>query len=173
MSLNLNKKPIDKPEFWKERIDNAVKDHYMVYVTGETDWKLINETHKKIIEKEVSGTVLDCGCGYGRMSELFPGMYNGVDFSPDFIAEAKKRYPKMEKHFQVANLKSLPFEDKTIDWGVCVSIKRMVIDNLGEEEWLQMEKEIGRVCKNVLILEYEVPNEYTTIHLGYEEHKTI
>lgn len=166
-------KEVNKIEFWKKRIETAQKDHYSVYVTGHEDWKRINELHAKIIEKEVDGTVLDCGCGYGRLSELFPGMYDGVDFSPDFIELAKQKYPRLAKHFHVADLKALPFEDSSIDWGICVSIKRMIIDNLGEEEWKEMEKEIGRVCKNILILEYETPDEYEVIKLGYPEYKQI
>lgn len=163
-------KPVNKITFWKNRIDTAQKEHYSVYVTGHEDWKMINEAHKKIIEKEVEGTVLDLGCGYGRLSELFPSNYTGVDFSPDFIRRAQEKYPKVS--FIVADLKNLPFEDSSVDWGICVSIKRMIIDNLGEKEWELMLKEAERVCKNVLILEYETPWDYEMIKVGYPEYKT-
>jgi len=33
-------------------------------------------------------------------------------------------------------------------------MERMVIDNLGQEEWDLMEKEIRRVAKELIILEY-------------------
>lgn len=154
-------KQIDKLEFWKERIDTAQKEHYTVYVTGELDWKRIFKAHKEIIEEciPLDATVLDAGCGYGRMSELFsPELYTGIDFSPDFIAMAKKKYPAYE--FRVENLKALPFKDKEFDWGFTVSIKKMVQDNLGEKEWQTMEDELTRVCTKVLILEYEDPEPY-------------
>jgi len=152
-------KPIDKEEFWKERIDNAAREHYSVYVTSEFDWKYIYTTHKAIIEEHIPQgvKVLDAGCGYGRMSMLFDN-YTGVDFSPDFIREANKKYAG--KKFIQANLKELPFGDGEFDWAFCVSIKRMVIDNLGEDEWNKMEKELKRVAKKVLILEYEDPKIY-------------
>lgn len=155
-------KPVDKLDFWKNRIENAQKDHYMVYVTGEQDWKRINQAHEDIFTNEIKELdhVLDAGCGYGRWSERFIN-YTGVDFSPDFIQEAKKRYKN--KQFLVANLKQLPFTDKQFDVAFCVSIKKMIEDNLGEEEWKHMERELSRVAKKVLLMEYEDPTPYAII----------
>lgn len=111
--------------------------------------------------KEVlHGRVLDAGCGYGRSSVYFDD-YVGVDFSPDFIAKAKSKYPG--KTFIQGNLKELPFKDKEFDWAFCISIKKMIIDNLGEEEWSKMQKELSRVAKKVLILEYEDPEPFEVI----------
>lgn len=154
-------KPIDKLEFWKERIDTAVSEHYSVYVINEPGWKHIFEKHKEIIENLIpkDAKVLDAGCGYGRMSKLFsPENYLGIDFSPDFIEKAKSKYP--EYSFEVQNLKELPYEDKEFDWAFVVSIKKMVMDNLGEKEWNIMEKNLKKVAKNVLVLEYESPDVY-------------
>lgn len=155
-------KPIDKLEFWKERIDNAPEEHYSVYVIHQPGWKKILIEHLKIIEKEIpeEARVLDAGCGYGRMSPYFND-YTGVDFSPDFIEKAKTKFPK--KKFIRANLKDLPFSDKYFDWAFCISIKQMVMGNLGLDEWKIMEKELRRVAKKVLILEYESPSIYETI----------
>lgn len=146
-------KPIDQTDFWKERIDTAVKDYFSVYVTSEGDWHRINKAHIQHFEK-MTGRVLDAGCGYGRNSIYFSD-YVGVDFSPDFIEMARRRFP--DKTFIQANLKDLPFQDSEFDWAFCVSIKRMVQDNLGDEEWNLMLKELTRVAKQVMILEYEDP----------------
>lgn len=149
-------KPIDKLDFWKERIDTARKPHFSVYVTSENDWKRIYDSHKKIIEALIdkNDRVLDAGCGYGRMSTLFnQNNYVGVDFSPDFINWSAKDNSKYK--FVCSNLKSLPFKDKEFDWSFCVSIKKMIIDNLGEKEWNDIEKELLRVSNKILILEYE------------------
>jgi len=152
-------KPIDKIEFWKERIETAVKPHYSVYVIHEVGWKQIFNAHKTIISQLIkpTDTVLDAGCGYGRMSVLFDN-YTGVDFSPDFIELATKQFPN--KNFIQADLKKLPFHEEQFDWAICVSIKKMVEDNLGIETWESMAKELKRVAKKVLILEYEDPNPY-------------
>lgn len=152
-------KPVDKIEFWKERIDTAVKPHYSVYVVHEQGWKKIFDAHERIIKEVIwpSDKVLDAGCGYGRMSVLFDN-YVGVDFSPDFIKWAKEQYPS--KEFIQADLKALPFKEKEFDWAICVSIKKMIEDNLGKKAWRKMRKELKRVCKKVLILEYEDPVPY-------------
>lgn len=152
-------KPIDNLDFWKERIKSAQREHYSVYICSEKLWEHINDTHSEILAKEIKETdkVLDAGCGYGRWSESFDN-YTGVDFSPDFIAKARMKYPS--KEFVVADLKSLPFSNKEFDVAFCVSIKRMVCDNLGEEEWKKMEAQLKRVAKKVLILEYEDPVPY-------------
>lgn len=155
-------KPIFELDFWKERIIGSKKsrDFHSVYLTQDEQWKKIGSVHKDITDKEVKGNVLDAGCGYGRLSEWFSD-YIGVDFSPDFISWAKEKYPN--KDFIVADLRKLPFEDNSFDWVVCNSIRQMVQANMGNEEWMKMEKELLRVGKKVLILEYTNPEKYTIL----------
>ncbi len=154
-------KPVNKIEFWKNRIETAVSEHYSVYVIHEEGWKYINRVHKELLEENIPKDVkvLDAGCGYGRWCEIFDKeKYTGIDFSPDFIEKAKKKYP--EYHFIVGNLLKLPFKKNEFDWAFCVSIKKMISDNCGEEEWNKMLKELKRVSKKVLILEYEDPKPF-------------
>lgn len=169
------KSPVDKLDFWHDRIETAKKNgrlHQSVYLCSDTLWKNILEVHKKILFDEIKPTdkVLDAGCGYGRMAVYWDN-YVGVDFSYDFIAEAKKINP--DKTFITADLKDLHmFKDKEFDVGFCISIKAMIQSNLGMEEWDKMQKELQRVCKKLLILEYgnvddvhylKYANEYETI----------
>lgn len=150
-------KEIFQHDFWKQRIKTARVPYFSVYVTNSADWAHIERTHRKIISEHVTGSLLDAGCGYGRASEWYDD-YTGVDFSPDFIERAKRMYP--DKPFFQADLRDLPFEDKQFDWAMCISIKRMVIDNKGEKPWNEMEKELKRVATNLLILEYEHAEEF-------------
>lgn len=156
------KNPIDNLDFWAERVSRAKKEmgHYSVYLTTISDWERIEALHASVLKNTVSGKVLDAGCGYGRISGLIDD-YTGVDFSPDFIEWAKELNPG--KTFIQADLKNLPFKDKEFDWAVCSSIRHMVIGSLGEGVWAEMEKEILRVAKRVLILEYTTPSEYTIL----------
>jgi len=153
-------KPVNKEEFWKERIESAKQEWHSVYITPQHDWKRLNRDHTKILDELVSGNVLDAGCGYGRWSEHFD-QYTGVDFSPDFIKKAKELYP--DKTFIQADLKELPFKENEFDWAFCVSIKHMIVSNLGQAEWDKMEKEIKRVAKKLLILEYTTSYEYEVL----------
>ena len=157
-------KPIDDLSFWKKRIETATSEHYSVYVVHEAGWKKIFEKHCEIISKHIPKdvNVLDAGCGYGRMAPLFPkDDYLGIDFSPDFIQKAREKFPGYT--FEVQNLKSLPYDNESFDWAILVSIKKMVRDNLGDDEWGTMEAEIKRVAKNVLVLEYEEPSVYEVL----------
>lgn len=162
-------RPVNKTEFWKERLDAAKKKgqlHESVFVTSPDQWKHIEEGHKKMVKQMVKGKVLDAGCGYGRMAEWIESdpklsevvtRYVGVDLSPDLIAEAKNQYPHLQYpkyEFKVGQLESLPYEDKEFDWAVCISIRGMVIRELGTDAWEKMKVELKRVARNVLILEY-------------------
>lgn len=150
-------KPIDKKEFWKERLERADRNgvlHYSVFITSPTEWKQIRARHIEILSMIPNGAkVLDAGCGYGRASRWFKKKdYTGVDFSPDLIDRARLKYP--DRKFVRADLNNLPFNDREFDYAFCISIERMVLDNLGHEAWALMEKEIRRVAKELIILEY-------------------
>ena len=158
------KNEIDKQSFWQTRIDAAteLKDMRLsVYVTTETEWKKIFTVHTKIIKELVSGRVLDAGCGYGRLSEIIETPYVGIDFSESFIKIAQERYKG--KEFYVLDLRDTKFKDKYFDWAICISMKGMVVRELGAQEWNVMQKELCRVSKNLLILEYSEPKIYEII----------
>jgi ubiquinone/menaquinone biosynthesis C-methylase UbiE len=150
--------PVSDTSFWRERLEIAKRQkhiQYSVYLAGDDLWNRIYKVHHRIIDKVINNadTVLDLGCGYGRMAEIFnPKRFVGVDVSPDLIAEAKERYPKHK--FIEADLLNLPFKDKEFDWGLLVSVRGMIQSNLGEEVWDKMDKECRRVCKKILVLEY-------------------
>lgn len=153
--------PVDKLDFWKERIEDAKRrghEQYSVYVVNDGMWSRINRIHEKIIRKEIGNkSALDAGCGYGRISEWVPN-YTGVDFSPDFIEKAQGRYPG--KRFHIASLAALPFRDKEFDIALMVSVRGMIVGNLGGAVWEPMQKEIERVAQHILVLEYVDPEEY-------------
>lgn len=159
--------PVNETDFWKKRIEDSKgygDIHHSVYVSRSSLWKDIENAHKKILEKEVDlkHRVLDAGCGYGRCLTWFPHFnYTGVDFSPDFIEIAKRNYPS--GRFLQADLKGLPFPDHSFDITFCISIKQMIIGNLGGTEWELIENEIKRVADKVILLEYENPDIYTII----------
>lgn len=156
------RKTVNTLDFWKERIETATEERYSVYVTSPGDWSRLNEEHKKILDKEAMGLVLDAGCGYGRWAQHFdPQRYIGIDFSPDFIALAKKRFTN--HLFFRCRMEEIPFPNNYFDSAFCVSIKEMIVENRGEKAWKDIERELKRVAKKVIILEYTNPDKYEVI----------
>jgi len=165
------RQPIEKISYWKYRVDKSFErdakhenddlKHESVYLVNQDEWERIAEEHKKILGQYRDKKVLDAGCGYGRSSEWFTN-YVGIDFSPDFIEKAKELYP--DKEFIIGDLKKLPFKDNEFDIAICVSIKNMVVGQLGGAVWDKMEKELLRVAKEVLLLEYTDPSIFNKLN---------
>lgn len=147
------------PKYWSERLHTARPLFRSVYRVKQGRMAEIEAAHTAVLEAELRerDSMLDAGCGYGRLLNSVPGSwkgwYTGVDFCPDFIRVARQLYPT--RSFVVADLRQLPFKDKNFDVAVVCSVKHMVIRNTDEAVWAAMEEEITRVAKRVLYLEYE------------------
>lgn len=154
--------PIFETGYWRRRLQKNPKDEDLyksVYICTADTWEEIGLRHKKVLAEKVGPqtTILDAGCGYGRLLTLLPeewhGRYLGLDLSPDFVRLAKKIHRDFE--FQQADLRNLNFlKDHSFDLGILISIRQMVISNVGIEAWEWIDRELRRVCKDILILEY-------------------
>lgn len=161
---------IFSPSFWRERIEEAPPDepHWAIYKTTSDDWQDIGQRHREIIERTVSPheSVLDAGCGWGRLLSLMPegwwGDYAGVDLSPEFVRQAKLANPRRAHSFYVGDLRQslswiLPpgsFPGERMDWAVLVSVRAMVLKYKTQSEWDLIESQIRKVAKKILYLEY-------------------
>ena len=150
-------------EFWRRRIFESIATgkmlHQIIYDDSYDLWKYIQgETGGDLKRLILPGSrVLDAGCGYGALLCCFQEAklkvdYTGVDISPDLLELARYRYP--DRQFVLADLRSLPFKSRSFNWAVLRSIKDMIVDNVGESDWQLMDREIRRVARSVLYLEY-------------------
>ena len=156
--------------YWRSRLQSARQRHHAIFKCPLDEWQRIEEKHREILKEKIwqSDSVLDAGCGWGRLLNLLPenwsGEYVGVDFSPDFIELARAEHPL--RHFLVGDLRYLNkflsvdiehFEENggKFDWGILISMRPMVIRNLGQEAWDQMEEQLRRICVDLLFLEYD------------------
>lgn len=144
-------KPVDTEKYWEDRL-NTFADHLpsSVYCTSKAEFDAMDKRHLEILAPYKDKKVLDAGCAYGRFSPYFND-YTGIDFVNAFINKAKKLYP--DKRFEVQNLKDLPYDNQLFDMAFCVMVKNNVIGNLGSDAWDEMEKELKRVAKELIILE--------------------
>jgi len=163
--------PISDPAYWRDRLAcyNASNPHHIIMKMDIDEWGKIESVHRLLLAQllKPNDSILDAGCGYGRLLRLMPttwrGEYLGVDLSPDFIELARKEHPDCD--FVVGRLDDLsriayvPNQDnplKKFDWCVCVSIREMVIKNEGESSWTSKLAQMRKISKRVLILEYNV-----------------
>ena len=157
------------PGYWKERLikaQRAGKLHHAVFECDPDRWRRVAVKHREILARHVTeGTsVLDCGCGWGRLIDLMPpkwaGEYLGIDISPDFIRLAQMDHP--EARFAVWDMREAGNLSPTTgkyDLAVLVSIRPMVIRELGGDVWEKMEAAIRKVSLKLLYLEYDEKQE--------------
>lgn len=156
-------RPVDKPEFWKPRIDEAIKQNNLRHSiwAGVTDevWNAMDSLHKIILDHVImpQHSVIDVGCAYGHLLELMPlnwrGEYLGIDISKDFLRLACIHYPR--HHWMVADARELTVESEydRFDWAVCRMVWDMTRYSLGEEEWTKFEEKLKKIARRILILE--------------------
>ena len=148
--------------YWRNRLDAAQQEHHAIYLCPAEEWRRIEDRHREIIKGFISDTdsVLDAGCGWGRLLTLMPptwkGPYLGVDLSPDFIREAKRKNPSRSSQFEIGDLRRVSSIARVrYDWAVLISIKQMVKRNEGSGAWNRIENELRSVVDRILILEYD------------------
>lgn len=153
-------------DYWRGRLQGAHKDnlHHAIFRCSKEKWLKIEAKHREILASCIndSDSIFDAGCGWGRLLSLLPatwqGRYLGVDLSPDFVHLARAHYP--DRAFvvadlrQVASLNCIDLNNK-YDWAVLISIRPMMRRNLGNWEWLNVEREVRKVAKKLLYLEYD------------------
>lgn len=165
-------RPVDQTEFWRDRLLRAERmseRHRAVYECTLQQWQAIEEKHREILARCIGprASILDVGCGWGRLPRLLPptweGLYIGIDSSPDFIALAREDWKNHDHRsrmlfYQCTIAEAHEWVDTScakMDWAVMVSFRPMIRRELGGEAWDKMEGEIRKLAKKLLYLEYD------------------
>lgn len=155
--------PILDPAYWRQRQEQARRtaEHHAIYRCSVEEWEKIATRHREVLANLVQphDSILDAGCGWGRLLTLLPaswrGLYCGVDLSPDFVRRAETRHPG--RRFVVAELTKLPaLPLPSYDWCVLISMRPMIVRNCGVEVWETVERNLKEVSRKLLYLEYDV-----------------
>lgn len=85
-------------EYWTER-----GRHWEDEARRKGFWDTENPELVSLLERLTFGSVLELGCGFGRVGAMianhWPAVrYTGIDVSPDLIEGARKRLPEAELH---------------------------------------------------------------------------
>ncbi len=109
--------------FWERRIAAHGTTASTFLATPQARINEFTERHMEILQQYAAGKdVLDCGCGWGRISlpiSRLAKSYVGVDFMPALIEKAKESLPDLD--FRLADAKALPFEDASFDVVIAVT----------------------------------------------------
>ncbi|MDD5486348.1 MAG: class I SAM-dependent methyltransferase [Dehalococcoidales bacterium] len=88
---------------------------------------------------------LDIGCGRGVvtrfLAENYEGEFYGVDIDSDELEMAREQSDPERIKYQVADARSLPFEERTMDVVIAFGVLHHIAD------WHKAVAEIGRVLK--------------------------
>lgn len=143
-------------KYWNERKDPNKYNHIMDY-------------EQRVIPPFVKDgeTVLDFGCGIGRTFELYKDkQVTGVDFSTIYANRCDKRMTHVVHN---VHKKKLPFGDSHFDKGVMIKVTLHATD----KEVKRIISEVGRVCKEVMIIAYYGDLEVLAPHVFMHEYKDI
>lgn len=156
-------KPVMDPEYWRQRLEQSKIQglpHQAIYNCTIDLWSEVERRHREILRDTVGDkeSVLDVGCGYGRLLNLMPptwtGEYVGVDVSPDFISLARGTYRhRVFLNVDVRELERLKLDRGHFNLAVMLSFRPMVRENLGEQVWAETERVIRYSARKLLYLE--------------------
>lgn len=149
---------VTDPQFWRDRLSTCGGDLQRAMFTGSSDEfsaahaDQMRQLHRAGIRP--TDSILDVGCGYGRLMTLMPaewmGEYVGIDVSPDLIALARILYPA--RRFEVMSGDRMPFVDQKFDVAVAVWLRTMLVENGRLDVWQRVELEMRRVARRVIVI---------------------
>jgi len=144
--MNRLKNFYQKSSCYREKLRNCPNEYFEDYIQMVTHFLPAGKTFA------------DLGCGTGQSSSLLSKYYQitGVDISPLFLKEAKKKFPKI--NFIQGDITQLPFKDNSFDGAGCFNVLEH-ISNPQEAvtEMTRITKKSGLIficCPNLLSPKY-------------------
>jgi len=152
------------PDYWREKMADAVargEIHRAIYTGSIDEFSAEQQRQIAALRGKIgdNDSILDVGCGYGRLLEFLPktwkGDYLGIDISPDLIGVARRIHP--EREFVCMSvidwLYSCSGLTKKYDVAVCLWIKSMMLENKYRQIWGEIELLLPRVALSTLIVD--------------------
>ena len=93
--------PRQSKDYWNKRVRQSTDLKAMVFADNRFDE--FNRRTREALKPYQDKKVLDVGCGYGRVSDMFEN-YLGIDPSEEMIKLAKELHP--DKKFEIGDVGS-------------------------------------------------------------------
>ncbi len=142
-----------------------IEDNNAIYNTADAAQSFVKSglfpAEEKAIRDHIKKgmRILDIGCGTGRTTLHLAALDDtivGVDYAESMILKARERFPQI--HFEVADVRALPFEDSSFD---VVFFSFNGLDYLSpKSERMKGLEEIKRVLKPGGVFIYSSHNWY-------------
>ena len=155
--------PVLDPSYWAQRIATCGGDLHRAMFQGSHDQfrekedEQYDQLRNKVGKHE---SVLDAGCGYGRLLRLldlehWKGTYLGVDICPQFVQIARLMNPgRALTAGDLRDLRSCGIVQgrDRFDVAVALWLREPVSRNCGYEVWEQIEDNLHLVAKRVVVV---------------------
>lgn len=146
--------------YWRDRVRKCGGDLQRAIFEGDADafGRRHAEDMRAIKAAGIKPTdsILDVGCGYGRLLSLLPGdwrgAYTGIDVSEELVELARILHggrPGVRFVCLDASPR-LPYRDNEFDVAVSVWFRSMILREVGEEYWSRVDREMRRVARRVV-----------------------
>ncbi|MFC1625143.1 class I SAM-dependent methyltransferase [Patescibacteria group bacterium] len=132
---------------YNDRIEGILPKSFPTSVNKYLDDWMFDQISKKL-NKNQQFSILDLGCGYGRLSksilEKYPKSHVfGVDISKNYIELYNKKLNPRGKA-KVGDIRNIPFKDESMDFVFVVTSLMYIVDKINQEK---VFNEIFRVLK--------------------------
>jgi SAM-dependent methyltransferase len=150
-------------KFWiKDNLKSITTFHSLTQ--GEWD---IKDYFRKLRARLECQTILDFGCGYGRMFPCFsdcPTVYFGVDLNPIAVNKARQNFPKYKNRFCEVDINShYAYADMILAFTVFLHLDddtlKLILTRLHEscKKYLVIVETLGREWRPEMLASYDLP----------------
>lgn len=152
-------------KFWtSDKLGNIAKVESLI----QGEWN-IKEYLRDLKNRLKCNTIVDFGCGYGRLFRVFmdvPTTYFGVDLNPEAIRKARKEYPKFVNRFAEIDINShYAKADMFLAFTVFL--------HMDDDTLLDVVERIHKSCKKYLVIIEALGREWRPDYDPDENHEYL
>lgn len=120
--------PFDYKQYWtSDDMNNVIPLNHGQTPEGFDPKEIL----RKLTEEISFDSVLDFGCGYGRISQTFPAeKYTGIDLNPNALKKARENNPGYKYEETFVNAQSYPVSDLTYAYTVFLHLDDETLENI-------------------------------------------